>query len=130
MGEAKRRKQSGTYPNSEDPVEAARKSWSGKRSMRVEDFRVPEGTIAITFDVEGADPSTVVINPADYHLFIPALEPLTKVRSYYSVVQMIAKEFKRSRLAGDDRSLSALPWLALWTSYNHPENGGAMREEV
>jgi uncharacterized protein YodC (DUF2158 family) len=58
LGEARRRKLTGSYPNLADPVAAARRFWSEQGTTPVEDFVAPVGTIAITFDVEGIAPST------------------------------------------------------------------------
>jgi hypothetical protein len=55
MGEARRRKIAGTYPSPDNPIAAARRFWCGRDPGPVEDFRAPEGTVAIIFDIEGVD---------------------------------------------------------------------------
>ena len=57
MGEAKRRKQAGTYPEPDDPLEAVRRFWCGRSAGPAEEFRAPVGTVAVTLDVQGAAPS-------------------------------------------------------------------------
>jgi hypothetical protein len=44
MGEARRRKLHGTYPDPANSIEAVRRFWCGRDPGPVEDFRSPEGT--------------------------------------------------------------------------------------
>ncbi len=75
-GEAKRRKMAGEYPDANDPLTAAKRSWCGRGPVPVEDFRVPEGLLAITFDVAGAAPSTCMISVAG---LVEAMERATEI---------------------------------------------------
>jgi hypothetical protein len=91
---------------------------------------VPEGTIGITFDVQGALPLTVAKDPAKFHLSLPEIQKMAKTSTYDAIVQGTAQEYKQARLAGDNGPLIGLAWVALWTAYEHPKSGKSMRDAV
>src|SRR5271165_7129214 len=94
MGEANRRRAS---RRPDDPLTAASRLWCGRAAGRVEEFRAPEGIIAITIDVQGASPSTLLIEEAARY---------AANLDYRQLVRFIAREFARcqfslkSRLTG------------------------------
>jgi hypothetical protein len=117
MGEARRRKLAGTYGDADPPVAA-------------EHFRAPEGTVALTFDVEGASPSTCVLAAGG---IVDVLDKVAQVFAkvpYRPLVRRIAADFLKARLGGDDNALSWIAPVALWAALHHPDAGAVMRAGV
>ncbi len=115
MGEARRRRLAGMKPN----------------AGAVEAFRCPPGSVAFTFDIAGADPSTAVFAAedltdalADTGRAIPAGLP------YRQIAVGFAAEFRRAKAAGRSANLSGLGLLGAWLAMNHPTGGDEMRRAV
>lgn len=130
MGEARRRKLVGLYPEPGDALAAARRLWCGRAPVAAADFVAPAGLICITLDVNGADPSTAMIEASD---LVPALAEAARMAancSYRQFVRTIAQEFVRARRVNDDAPLQWLAPAALWSAFEHPQTGDAMRRAV
>jgi hypothetical protein len=131
LGEARRRKLAGTYPSHDDPIEKLRRFWSGRTSGGpVEDFRAPVGTIAITLDVEGAAPSSCVIDASQLVDVMDRLHDLVSGLDYYAGVRFIAREFLKAKQSGDDSAFEWLGIVTLWSALHHPKQGSDMRKAV
>ena len=132
MGEARRRKQAGTYPKPDDPFEAVRQFWCGRSRQAgpAEDFRAPVGTVAVTLDVQGAGPSTCIIDAANLVDAISELNRRLAGLDYHASVRFVASEFLKAKARGDDDTLSSVGLLCLWTALHHPKQGAAMRDAV
>jgi len=130
MGDAKRRKLAGTYPQPGDPLEAVRRFWCGRKPGRVEDFVAPEETVALTFDIEGVSPSTAVIDVAKVSDVLEKITETTRGLSYYDLVRLIAREFTKAKKAGDEGAFAWIGFIGLWASMNHPQAGEKMRKAV
>jgi hypothetical protein len=128
MGEARRRRQAGTYPS--EPIEAARRFWCGRAPVTAEEFRAPIGTVAITFDIGGVDPSTAMIDAGAVGPLLPRLQAAVKGQSYYALVRLVAREFAKARRTDDDDAITWISLLGLWTALNHPRAGEQMRKAV
>jgi hypothetical protein len=124
MGEARRRKLAG-----HDPIASARRLASGPPGP-VEAFRVPDGCVALTFDVEGVAPSTCIMDPTNLSVTLEAMDGLMRAKSYVSMVRGVAAEFRAAKRTGRDKSLSSLGLMGLWLAFNHPNSGEVMRERV
>jgi hypothetical protein len=129
MGDAARRKREGTYPDATDPIAAARRFWCGRNQVPVEDFRVPDGLLAITFDVAGAAPTTCMIDPSR---LVEALEGAAAViqQTYYQTVRGTAYGLLQAKRQGDDETLPGIGLMGVWTAFNHPKSGDAFRRGV
>jgi hypothetical protein len=131
MGEARRRKLAGTYPNLDDPFEAVRRFWCGRSTSEpVEDFRAPVGTIAITLDVHGAAPSTCMIDAAKLVDVMNKIEQFTAPLDYHQIVRFVGSELLRAKQAGDNKASEWIGLLCLWTALHHPKLGSEMRDAV
>ncbi len=106
MGEAKRRKLAGEYPDQLTPVEA---------------FRVPNGKLAITFDVEGVNPSSatvdaeVVVRPLRKSLRSWTSASRYHTRSWSATLAQFFADAKRR--GDDDNAVQGIVWPALWTVF-------------
>ncbi len=133
MGEAKRRKAAGDYPSHPSPDDAfaaVRRFWCGRDPGAASDFRVPEGTVAITFDVEGAATSTCIINSAIIAETVDKVAAAARTLSYPEIVRLIGREFLKARKAGDDSTIRWIAIAGLWTVFNHPKSGDTIRKAV
>lgn len=112
MGEAKRRKLSGSHPS----------------GGPVEDFRVPGGKVAITVDVQGEDPSTVMFDADKIADMMKGVEQVIGRSSYYPMVRGLAAEFAACKRKGAD--ITGVGIGILWSALYHPRSGKEMREGV
>jgi hypothetical protein len=130
MGEAKRRKQAGSYPNLDDPLEEVRRFWCGRQPGPAEDFVTPAGTLAITFDVQGVAPWTTII---DAGKIVEAVEMFQKTMvgvPYRPFIRSMGQELAKAKQNGDDQMLESSGIIGAWTVFYHPELGQKMREGV
>lgn len=132
MGEAKRRRAAGMYPRPDDPLAAAKRFWRGRNAGPVEHFRTPEGTVAVTADVQGVAPVTFVMNAADVTELAGAIQRHVADQhlDYRSLVRGLVQQFVKAKRAGDDDALNGLAPLYLWTSLHHPDFGCVTRTKV
>jgi len=111
MGQAKRRKLAGTYPSG-GPVER---------------FRVPAGKLAITVDVQGTAPSTVLFDSDKVADIVAAIDRVPRPE-YPALVRGLADEFVKGRRNGAD--FSGIGIGILWTALYHPQHGATVRTQV
>lgn len=130
MGEARRRKLAGTSQKPNDPLEAARRFWCGRNPIAAADFVAHEGTVAITFDVQGVHPATCSIDAAQLVPLLDGVAEYAARLSYYGLVRHIAGEFTKAKRTGDDGPFQWIGIAGLWTAFNHPKSGDAMRQAV
>lgn len=132
MGEAKRRKLAGEYPQSGDPIAAARRFWCGRDPGPVEHFQVPQGLVGITIDVQGTAPSTYLVDAqAITDLATDIQRRVSKFGlNYRAIVRTIAEEFTKAKQAHDDTALQGIGPLSLWSALHHPDTGTLMRAKV
>jgi hypothetical protein len=131
MGEVKRCKTAGTYPAQDDPLAAVRRFWCGRTDGgRVEDFRAPEGTIAITLDVQGVAPSTCIVDAARVVDVIAEVNRLTAGMDYYRVVRFVGSQFLKAKQTGDDAAFKWIGLACLWTALHHPKVGADLRKAI
>ena len=90
MGEAKRRR---TSSAADDRLATAHRLWCGRTSGQVEDFRAPEGTIAITIDVQGASSTTLLIDATTLVDLVDEVERYAGNLDYRPLVRFIARDF-------------------------------------
>jgi hypothetical protein len=113
MGEAKRRQQAG----------------GTGAGGAAEDFRVSDGMVAITLDIEACDPSTLTLSAHSLDDFMNTIAASLTNRSYHSVIQQIAREFPRARRT-NEKHCEVLGFMAFWSAFNHPRGGKATRQAV
>src|SRR5690348_12726087 len=106
MGEARRRKLAGSYPaatKGEDLLEAARRRFAQQGAGSVEQFQCPDGLLALTLDVEGVPPSSVLFNPEEAFEEAEriARQLLTKPDYYKAAVQRLALTFIETKRKGN-----------------------------
>lgn len=112
MGEAKRRKQLGVYPDG-GPVEL---------------FRVPDGKLGITIEVDDEAPSTMLFDADKVADLMVDVDRVSKTYDYYALVRGLAPTFIDDRRQGAD--LSGIAIGILWTALYHPRAGRNMRTQV
>jgi len=114
MGEAKRRRIAGTYPE----------------AGPVEDYRVPNRKFGITIDVAGAEHPVTILFPTckltdltqqAHHLCPPEI-------AFASLVRALAEEFITTLRAG--KSLDGIGIGMAMTALYHPQHGDKMRAVV
>jgi hypothetical protein len=134
MGEARRRKLAGSYPNPADPpdpIAAARRFWCGRDAVAASEFRTPAGTLAVTLDIEGLAPATYVFDAGRMVEVLAGVSSAASKVSYYALVQRVASDFiKAMRAGGDGEALTGIGIAALWIAMHHPQSGPALRRAV
>jgi hypothetical protein len=109
MGEAEERKQAGTYPTG-GPVHR---------------FRVPNGKVAITVDVNNAPPSTAFVG-ADR--LTSLINERLQLLPYEMLMLHISSEFVKTKREGKREECECMCLWILWAALNHPELGTQIRE--
>lgn len=130
MGQARRRKLAGNYPSADDAFAAARRFWCSRDNVAAEDFVAPVGTVAITIDVEGIAPTTLMFDATKVAEIEAKAKELAAGLSYRPAVGNFAKMFVDARKQQDDRELTAIGIGILWSAFNHPQSGDQMRRRV
>jgi hypothetical protein len=136
MSEERGRRQAGTY----DPghrLNALRSLWCSCwfDVGNVEDFRAPEGTIALTLDVEGALFTTALLNAADIVDLVDRVDQFVVGQDYHSLARSLARQVLRAahQLVCQDAKLEvlcAVGPVAVWSALNHPQQGTGMRRAL
>ena len=96
MGEAKRRRE---WAREHDPIEATHRAYANRGIIPAEEFRVPDGALAITLDVAGTAASTAVLDPLNLVDVLADASAIFGRVSYYHLVRDIAAEFRRCTAA-------------------------------
>jgi hypothetical protein len=108
--------------------EARRRKTVSRPGAPVEDFRVPDGKFAITVEVDGADPSTVIFDADMVGDLASEMARLKNAPPYHQAVAGIGKEFLKARRDGGD--LTGIGVGILWSALYHPKHGERMRVTV
>lgn len=96
-----------------------------------EAFRCPPGSVAFTFDIAGAAPSTAVFAAEDLtHGLAEAGRAIPASVPYHQLVAGFAAEFRRAKAAGCSAKMPGLGLLGSCLAMNHPVGGDAMRRAV
>ena len=127
MGEAKRRR---TSSAADDRLATAHRLWCGRTSGQVEDFRAPQGTIAITIDVQGASSTTLLIDSTTLVDLVDEIERYAGNLDYRPLVRFIARDFVRARRSNDTLRFRGIGAAVVWSALNHPDLGEVMRKGV
>ena len=124
MGEARRRKQAGTYPQQDDPLVALRRSWCGR------DRIAAEGVVALTLDVERVNATTFVFDAAAIVAALDRVADIARSLTYHELVRLIARSFVEAKQISDETAFNWIGIAGLWTAFNHPQSGDLMRKAV
>lgn len=84
------------------------------------EFTAPSGTVAITLDINGAQPTTCMIDATKLTDALADIETEASKHSYDDLVRIVAREFPPAKADHDDRVIEWLGLLALWTAFNTP----------
>src|SRR3954470_19054920 len=107
--------------------EAKRRGLTG--TTKAEDWRVPDGMVALTLDVKGHDPSTIAMPFADLTKLLEKLQPEgrfqktageTDLEFHRRVRRYIVAQFPKAKAAGSEEDVRALLIATLWTAFDHP----------
>jgi hypothetical protein len=104
---------------------AAASKASAHTQIRVEDYRVGSGRVALTFDIANRDPSTISIDAASLSHVLARVEAAVAGRSYEWVVHLLASAIEAAD-AGDVDAWSAAAFAGLWLAVHHPVAGTEM----
>src|ERR1700757_2353538 len=76
----------------------------------LQSFTAPDGTIAITLDVEGAEPRTALVNAEDIVDMVDRVSRLVAGEDYRAVVKFVAREVQRAahQIVCEDEKLELL----------------------
>lgn len=110
--------------------EARRRRMAAENGGPVEEFRVPDGDVALTWDVEGFAPTTWLVPAANTATLIEEVHRQVAGMGYYSVVRGILRSFRAMRDAKDVTGLAGLGCMTLWSVFHHPSGGDSMRRRV
>ena len=94
----------------------------------VEDYRAPPGQIAMTFDFEGSDPSTIEIEAGSLVDTVTEIGKHVSGWSYQRALQMLGgihRAWKQGRPGTENGML-----LGFWAALHHPASGDAMRRKI
>jgi hypothetical protein len=113
-------------------VEELRRFWQGRHydGGPIEDFRAPQGTIAITLDVQGTAPSTFTLDVTALVDLMDQVNDIVCKADYHGVVRHIAHAFPEAKQTGDDVNFEVIGPLSLWSALHHPKQGAGMRAAV
>ena len=100
------------------------------KTIPVEDFVVPEGIVAITLDVSGANPVTCQIKANQFTDLMTKVDKISQGRDYHDTARMNAAAFLEAKRNNDDDVLTSVGVVAAWTALNHPQSGEAMRQKL
>jgi hypothetical protein len=112
MGEAKRRRQTGTTYD----------------AGPVEQFRVPDGKLGITISVDDKAPSTVLFDADKITDMMAEAGRHLAGQDYYKTLRCAPAAFLDTRQRHGD--LTGVGILILWTALYHPRSGADMRAKV
>jgi hypothetical protein len=129
-GEAKRRQRAGTYPTGDNPIAAARRMFAGRSLGDVMDFAVPPGVLAVTLDVTGAPPVSLLVDPEKLTALMDQIGGAAGKLSYRRLVEQLARAFVQATAARADDDLVWIGLAICWTAMSHPAAGAAMRTAV
>lgn len=131
MGEARRRKLAAMAADKDQPTEPD-ESISISRPDVAEYYRVPEGMVGITLDVEDADLTTITIQADDLTGILHGLDEIMLEEPYRPLVTKLARDFKLAMDEGNAERISAAALGALWTCFHHPSmsHGEGRMEKV
>jgi hypothetical protein len=104
---------------------AAASKPSAHTQIRVEDYRVGYGRVALTFDIAGRDPSTVSIDAASLSNVLSRVEAAVDGRSYEWVLHVLAGAIEAAD-AGEPDAWNAAALTGFWLAVHHPAAGGEM----
>jgi hypothetical protein len=99
-----------------------------RMSGPVEEFRVSDGKLAITVDVQGDAPSTLIFDADKIADLAAAVERLGDKPPYHALVRHLGRSFVARRRNGQD--MTDLGGGILWTALYHPQHGSNMRIAV
>ncbi len=100
-----------------------------QRAGTTEAFSMSDGMVAITLDIDGYDPSTLMLSVRCLNDFVDIAAAELINRPYISVIREIALGFPLVR-GRDERKCEALAIMALWSVFNHPQGGRTARKAV
>jgi hypothetical protein len=104
---------------------AAASKASARTQIRVEDYRVGPGRVALTFDIAGRDPSTVSVDASSLSHVLARVEAAVAGRSYEQILHLLAGAIEAAD-AGDVDAWSAAALTGFWLAVHHPAAGGEM----
>ena len=97
-------------------------------------FRVPNGKVAVTFDLHGCDVFTGVISVGDVESFLKAFEKAldlsTAKRQDVLTHVLLRRALKESIKQADPELHKACTGMGLWLALNHPEHSHRVRLKV
>ena len=97
-----------------------------RKIFGLEDFRVPNGRVALTVDIQDIAPLTFVFVAED---ITEAMEHIERGRpDYYTVARGLVAMLRRPQ--SDDLPLKKIGLMVLWTALYHPQVGPGMRRMV
>jgi len=124
MGDAKRRRQRKAQHS------------EGIPEIPVDDFRVPDGMVALTLDVYGINPVTLCVKAAELvqtlNCIEEGLDDTAKARqdlTHYAKIRSALIAALR-RASPNDADMSSLCLGCLWCAFNHPEGSDVLKKRV
>lgn len=106
----------------------ARRVRGQQQTTAAEDYRVPAGRIALTFDSEGSELGTIEIDAGSLADMVAEIGKHVAGWPYQRALHMLAA-IHRSWKQGQPRTESGL-LLGFWAALNHPASGNAMRQRI
>jgi hypothetical protein len=103
---------------------AAASKASAHALVRVEDYRVGPGRVALTFDIAGRDPSTVSVDASSLSHVLARVDELAAGRSYEQVLHVLAGAIEAADAGEADAWNAAL--VGFWLAVHHPAAGAEM----
>jgi hypothetical protein len=104
---------------------AAASKPSAHTQIRVEDYRVGPGRVALTFDIAGRDPSTVSVDASSLSNVLARVEAAVAGRSYEWILHLLAGAIEAAD-AGEPDAWNAAALTGFWLAVHHPAAGTEM----
>lgn len=99
-----------------------------RNTMPVEEYRVPPGQIALTFDFEGYSPGTIAISGAEFSDIVATIGNACAGWSYDKTLSLLGGVFREWKKGRKDAECGLL--LGYWIALNHPVSGDDTRRLI
>jgi hypothetical protein len=91
---------------------------------RVEQYRVLPGAVALTFDIQGREPSTISINASALADVLDRVGKLVADKTYQQVLHLLTAVIKEADAGNTDAWNGAI--VGYWLALNHPADSAEM----
>jgi hypothetical protein len=93
--------------------------------MRAADYRVPAGHCALTIDLAGLTPTTLLVEEGKLTAYVEGVDRVLASMSYVEFLHLFIAQFRAAKEAADDEAVCAA-LTGWWLVLRHPALGADM----